>query len=188
MRGVGGEGEERYLAVGRGDAFGVVLVNPFEVGSKDGVLCDKDGARVGGIAVVPVGEAVVVVGCGGEYGGVVGPVVAAAGHSSVYRHVGLGGEAEGDAVGEVGGEVGVLREEDGAGVLGVAVVPAAEAVTGFGRGGDDNVGEVGEAATAIDGTQRGIAAFDGKVVEVGYSEERTPSPVCHPGGNINSRI
>ena len=69
--GVGGEGEEGCLCVGGGDAF--VLVNPFEVGGEECVLRDYDSAWVGGVAVVPVGEAVAFRRDGGECGGVAIP-------------------------------------------------------------------------------------------------------------------
>ena len=146
MCGVGGEGEEGFLCVGGVDAF--VLVNPFKVGGEECVLCDDYSARVGGVAVVPVGEAMVVSRYGSEGGGVAIPVYTAAGHLSIIPIVGSCGDMDGYAVGEVGNEMCVLCEEDGARVVGVAVVPASEVESGFGGGGDDDLSEVGEASVA----------------------------------------
>ena len=129
-----------------------MLVNPFEVGGEECVLCDDYSAWVGSVAVVPVGEAIFVSGYDGECGGVAIPKRSAAGHLSVKLTVGVGGELEGDAVGEVGNEVCVLCEEDGARVVGVAVVPASESVTGFRGGGDGDGGLVGVASATVSGT------------------------------------
>ena len=175
MRGVGGEGEKRCLAVGGADTF--VLVDPFEEGGESGVLRDDHDACAVGVAVVPAGETVVLVWRGGEGGGVVRPVVAAAGHLPLIRSIGLCNEAQGYAVGEEGGEEGVLREEDSAWVVGVAVVPAAEPVAGGGHGGDATRDVGGEPAGAVYGAPCGVAANDVKVVEVGDGEEWTPLPV-----------
>ena len=144
MCGIGGEGEERCLAVGGADTF--VLVDPFEEGGESGVLRDDHDACAVGVAVVPAGETVVLVWRGGEGGGVTSPIIATASHLPLIRSIGLCNEAQGYAVGEEGGEEGVLREEDSAWVVGVAVVPAAEPIAGFGCGGDGSRNIVGKPA------------------------------------------
>ena len=151
-----------------------MLVNPFEVGGEECVLRDDYSAWVGGVAVIPVGEAVAFRRYGSEGGGVAIPKRSAAGHLSVKLMVGDGGELEGDAVGEIGNEVCVLREEDGARVASVAVVPASESVTGFRGGSDDYICEVRESSVARGGALCRVGALCGYVVEIYYGKEWTP--------------
>ena len=147
MCGVGGEGEERGLVISSEDAF--VLANPVEVCGEGGITGDGELARVGCVAVVPAEESVVFVGYGGECDGVAVEVGAAACDATAESLVGLYGDKEGFPVGEECGERGVLGDEDGAWVVGVAVVPPEEVVARSGSGVDGLVDMFGQFAVGV---------------------------------------
>ena len=107
-----------------------------ELGRIGGVLLHRDGAGVGGVAVVPLPEAVAGVGDGAEDGILVEGVGAAAGNGAVGGVVGVDGEGE-------AGE-GAAAADDNAGVaLHLGIVAAAIDVVAHGAVADKDLGGIG---------------------------------------------
>lgn len=115
---------------------------------------------VGGVPVVPAEELVGVVGYGSEGDSVALEVDAAAVDMSADRVVWLCGDVVVVSVGEVGGKGGVLCDEDGAGVVGVAIIPPGESVCTFGDGVDCLVDMFGQLAVGL-GCAHGAVGREG---------------------------
>ncbi len=152
--GVGVEGEEERGGLVDGDLAGL------EDGGEGGVLGDEDGAGVVGDAVVPVGEEEGGVGAVGEDGGGVALEVDAVAGGDAEGAVGGEGDGVEAAGSEEGGEGGVLGDEYGAGVVGVAVVPVGEFEAVAWNGGDGLGGGVGVEGGVESGALCGVVGGD----------------------------
>ena len=172
--GVGVEGEEGF-GVGRRDGAGRPL--GFEVGYESGVLGNGKGEGVVGDAVVPVGEGAVGTQILKEYFGGVALVIEAI---AVVDDVGVFADDAhlvGGPLGEVGGEGGVAGDEDGAWVVGDAVVPVREVESGPWGGFDGLEGGV----VVVGGVERqALCGVIGKELDMalvfGDNAERPPFP------------
>ena len=165
-----GTADRALRGIGRGDRDVVVGDNwrvDFEGGRIGGVVGYGNGARVVGVAVLPLEEVVATVSRGRQRGGGVVVVAAAAGNRT-HGSIGTVG-SDGVAVGREGGRVGgVARYRDGARVLRVAVLPLHKVVARSGRGRQRGGGVVVVAAAASNGTHGCIGAVGGYGVAVGH--------------------
>ena len=118
-----------------------------EGGGVSGIAGNSNGARVVGVAVLPLHEVVTCGGRGGEGGRGTVVVAAAAAHRTHAVVAGVGGEGV-TVDGEMGGEADVAGNGEGVGVggghLGAAFIPCGEVVARGGRGGG------GEGGTLLD--------------------------------------
>ncbi len=176
---IGGKGSESgCVEIGEGAAAldrthrGVAAEegNGVGVGGKEGgegsVLRDGDGAGIGSDAVVPHGEMVAVVGYGNDDCLVLVGICAS---TNGGAHCGVvATKRECGGVGEEDGyEKGVLCDNDGTRIEGVAIVPTLKMVVGIGRGGEYCGGVIAVETRARNGAPGGIVAGDSDVGIVG---------------------
>ena len=159
-----GDATHGFVVDSRGDGvhIGVEACREAQVAR----LADGHGARVVGVAVVPLGEVVAGLRCGTDLD--TGEEVQRAGGRSHSTHGGAGAAyADGVLViGEVGRVGGILRDAHLARVDGAVVVPAHEVVARIGGGRDGDVGQVVLGGCAADATHHFVVALHGDCVLV----------------------
>ena len=150
-------------------------------GTEGDVSVDGNLARIGGDAVAPLHE-VVVVGGGGIEGG-----HRSVGIAAVAGEGAIGGSSEGHSVG-VGSEVGhqydvAAADGDGADGVGVAIAPAEEVAVGGGTGAQGVATAVGGAGGAAEGGAHGRVATQGRDgVLVGLGEDGADEDIALADG------